>query len=49
MTITVRQKSPAGLSFGRVGAIVLRHYYLLKGSWTRILELAYWPAMQMII
>jgi ABC-2 type transport system permease protein len=50
MTSTaVRQKSPVGLSAGRIGAIVLRHYYLLKGSWTRVLELAYWPAMQMII
>ena len=49
MTIAVRQKSPVGLSFGRINAIVLRHYYLLKGSWARIIELAYWPAMQMII
>src|SRR5204863_7272314 len=48
-TVAFRQKSPVGLSFGRIGAIVLRHYYLLKGSWTRIVELAYWPTMQMII
>jgi ABC-2 type transport system permease protein len=46
---TLRQKSPVGHSWGRVGAIVLRHYYLLKGSWARIFELAYWPTVQMII
>lgn len=49
MTTAVRQRSPVGLSFGRINAIVLRHYYLLKGSWARVIELAYWPAMQMII
>lgn len=33
----------------RVGAMVLRHAYLLRGSWPRLFELAYWPTMQMII
>jgi ABC-2 type transport system permease protein len=38
-----------GLSAARVGAMVLRHVYVLRGSWPRLLELAYWPTMQMII
>jgi ABC-2 type transport system permease protein len=38
-----------GLSAGRIGAMVLRHLYVLRGSWPRLLELAYWPTMQMII
>jgi ABC-2 type transport system permease protein len=29
--------------------MVLRYWYLLRGSWPRILELAYWPTMQMIL
>ncbi len=29
--------------------MVLRYLYLLRGSWPRILEQAYWPTMQMII
>lgn len=33
----------------RVGAMVLRYFYLLRGSWPRIAELAYWPVMQMLI
>jgi ABC-2 type transport system permease protein len=36
-------------SFRRVGAMVLRYVYLLRGSWPRLLELAYWPTMQMIL
>lgn len=33
----------------RVGAIALRHYYLVRGSWPRILDLVYWPALQMLL
>lgn len=29
--------------------MVLRHLYLLRGSWPRVLELAYWPTVQMIV
>ncbi len=36
-------------SFGRIVAMVLRYLYLLKRSWPRVLELAYWPTMQMIL
>lgn len=33
----------------RVLAMVLRYLYLLRGSWPRIVEQAYWPTVQMII
>jgi ABC-2 type transport system permease protein len=33
----------------RVGAMVLRYWYLLRSSWPRILDLIYWPAVQMLM
>jgi ABC-2 type transport system permease protein len=36
-------------SAGRVFALVLRHVYLLRSSWPRILELIYWPLVQMLV
>lgn len=33
----------------RIQAMALRHVYLLAGSWPRLLELAYWPTMQMVL
>lgn len=33
----------------RIGAMALRYLYLLRSSWIRIVELAYWPVMQMIM
>jgi ABC-2 type transport system permease protein len=32
----------------RIGAMVLRYSYLLKSSWPRLLELIYWPMLQLI-
>ena len=29
--------------------MVLRYLYLLRSSWSRVLELIYWPAMQMFV
>jgi len=40
--------SPA-FSPARVGAMVLRYWYLFKGSWPRILDLVYWPTVQMFM
>lgn len=37
------------VSSQRIGAMSLRYLYLLRGSWPRILELAYWPTVQMIM
>lgn len=33
----------------RVWAMALRYLYLLRSSWVRVIELAYWPVMQMIM
>ena len=45
----VRQHPDRMFSFRRVGAMMLRHLYLLRRSWPRLIELAYWPTMQMIL
>ena len=44
-------QSPAHVAFSprRVGAMVLRHWYLLSSSWPRVLDLIYWPAVQMLL
>ena len=36
-------------SINRIFALLLRYLYLLRSSWPRIIEIAYWPTMQMII
>ena len=36
-------------SSGRIFAMVLCYVYLLRRSWPRILELIYWPAVQLIL
>ena len=33
----------------RVAAMVLRYWYLLRSSWPRLLDLIYWPAVQMLM
>src|SRR5438445_9252837 len=33
----------------RIGAMVLRYLYLLRSSWPRVLELIYWPAVQLLV
>jgi ABC-2 type transport system permease protein len=33
----------------RIGAMILRYWYLLRSSWPRLLELIYWPAVQMLM
>ncbi len=41
--------SPSVRSLRRIGAMVVRYTLLLKNSWTRIFELAYWPTIQMVL
>lgn len=36
-------------SWRRIYAMVLRHVYLLRGSWTRLAELVYWPLINVVI
>lgn len=38
-----------GFSASRIFAMLRRHWYVLSGSWTRVVELIYWPAVQMIM
>ncbi|MDH3241400.1 MAG: ABC transporter permease [Alphaproteobacteria bacterium] len=42
-------RSAAAFAPRRIGAMVLRYVYVLRGSWPRIVELAYWPLMQMVM
>ena len=37
------------VSLRRIGAMVLRYWYLLRSSWPRIVDLIYWPAVQMLM
>src|SRR5882757_4833984 len=37
-----------GIALHRINAMVLRYWYLLISSWPRLLELIYWPALQVI-
>jgi ABC-2 type transport system permease protein len=37
-----------GIAMHRINAMVLRYWYLLVSSWPRMLELVYWPALQII-
>ncbi len=36
------------ISLPRIGAMILRYWYLLISSWPRLLELAYWPVLQVL-
>lgn len=36
-------------SLGRIVAMTLRYWYLLRGSWPRLIELIYWPTMNMMV
>jgi ABC-2 type transport system permease protein len=43
--------SPAltmGISPQRIAAMILRYWYVLISSWPRLLELLYWPALQIV-
>ena len=33
----------------RIKAMILRYWFLLRGSWPRVVELIYWPVVQMIL
>ncbi len=42
--------SDIGFAFSsrRVAAMMLRYWYLLRSSWPRLIELVYWPTVQML-
>lgn len=49
MSVIAREHTGFVPSLRRVYALVLRHTYLLRSSGPRILELVYWPTVQMIL
>jgi ABC-2 type transport system permease protein len=41
-------ESHRGIAPHRIGAMILRYWYLSISSWPRLLELVYWPALQIV-
>ena len=39
----------ANTSLHRIAAMVRRYWYLLRSSWPRLLDLIYWPMLQMLM
>jgi ABC-2 type transport system permease protein len=46
--MTAHAESALVYSPRRVAAMMLRYWYLLRSSWPRLIELVYWPTVQMI-
>ena len=46
--MTTRAESASAISPRRIGAMMLRYWYLLRSSWPRLLDLVYWPTVQMV-
>jgi ABC-2 type transport system permease protein len=46
--VNIRTENALAFSPRRVAAMILRYWYLLRSSWPRLVELVYWPTMQMI-
>jgi ABC-2 type transport system permease protein len=47
---SVNKRAENALTFSprRVAAMMLRYWYLLRSSWPRLIDLIYWPTVQMI-
>ena len=46
--MTGRSETAYVLSAQRIAAMMLRYWYLLRSSWPRLLDLVYWPTVQMV-
>jgi ABC-2 type transport system permease protein len=46
--VSRRDTSAVAASARRISAMMLRHWYLLRSSWPRLLDLIYWPTVQMV-
>ncbi|MDB5514093.1 MAG: hypothetical protein JWQ17_851 [Tardiphaga sp.] len=46
--IEISREIHRGIALHRIGAMILRYWYLLISSWPRLLELVYWPALQIV-
>ena len=44
----ILSESAFAFSPRRAGAMMLRYWYLLRSSWPRLIDLVYWPTVQMI-
>jgi len=49
VSATATPTASVAFSPRRVAAMVLRYWYLLRSSWPRLLDLVYWPAVQMLM
>jgi ABC-2 type transport system permease protein len=47
--MSAHSTSAVTLAPHRIAAMVLRYLYLLRSSWTRLVELIYWPAVQLFV
>lgn len=45
--MTAAARRPARLAARRVLALLLRHLYLFRASWLRLVDLIYWPTVQL--
>jgi ABC-2 type transport system permease protein len=48
MSVVNHAELHRGIAPHRIGAMILRYWYLLISSWPRLLELVYWPALQIV-
>jgi ABC-2 type transport system permease protein len=46
--MSARLEAAPAFSPRRVAAMMLRYWYLLRSSWPRLLDLIYWPTVQMV-
>ncbi|HEY2137667.1 MAG TPA: ABC transporter permease [Xanthobacteraceae bacterium] len=44
-----RDEAAQPVSAVRITAMVMRYWYVLRSSWPRLLDLVYWPAVQMLM
>ncbi len=44
-----QRQRPRRFRVNRVAAMVRRYWYLLRSSWPRVLDLIYWPTVQMLM
>lgn len=49
MSTAASAEAPGGSSLRRIWAMMYRHLTLYRRSWPRLLELMYWPVLQMLI
>ena len=49
MTARVMATKDIDFSPRRIGALILRHLYLMRTSWPRVMEMIYWPTVQMVL